>query len=295
MSDIDRRDLLKAGALVSLATACSPDRAPRPPAEEPPLEPTVVRIASVKTAVEGGILPALIDRFSQRAGMTVRLTTGTAVYDLARDGKVDLVISHYGHSDAEGFVLEGLGEWPRMIFSNQMALFGPPSDPAGVRGLDDLAEAFHRIATTQSPYVLNDQNGVRYLTEILWNAIGKPERAAWWIDPKVGKDAAIVQASERGAYALWGLTPFLRLGAYRSLALEPLVVADPLLQRMMCSIVVKPGAGRRVNTPGALAFQSYLLAPETQAAIRTVHYPGKQHVSWLPAGRHNRAEALPKV
>lgn len=296
MSGIDRRDLLKAGALASLAAACSPEPATSVPAPTPePAEPSVVRIASVKTAVEGGVLPALIDRFTKRTGTPVRLTTGTAVYDHARQGKADLVISHYGHHDTERFVTEGLGEWPRMIFANQMALLGPASDPAGVRGLEDLAEAFRQIAATRSPYVVNDQNGVRYLTEILWNAIGRPERGSWWLDPKLAKDAALVHASERGAYALWGLTPFLRLGAHRSLALEPLVVADPMLQRMMCSVVVKPGGERRTNVAGALAFQDDLLSPATQAAIRAVRYPGKQAVSWLPAGRHNCSELLPKV
>jgi hypothetical protein len=63
---------------------------------------------------------------------------------------------------------------------------------------------------------------------------------------------------------------------------------------MMVSIIVKPGGVRRVNTDGALAFQTYLLRPATQAAIRTTHYPG-QDASWVPAGRHNRTAMLPKT
>ena len=73
------------------------------------------------------------------------------------------------------------------------------------------------------------------------------------------------------------------------------MLADPLLQRMMVSIVVKPDGVRRVNAAGAMAFQALLLAPATQAAIRTVRYPGKHAVSWVPAGRHNRTAMLPKA
>lgn len=283
------------------AAACSRGTAGEPPAgapaaaPHPAVEPGVIRVASVKTAVEGNLLPVLIEQFERASPYRVRLTTGVQVYDLARDGKVDLVISHYGHKDAEAFVQGGLGEWPRTIFSNQMVLVGPPSDPARVRDLDDLVEAFQRIAQTRSKLVLNDLDGVRYLTEILWNAAGKPDRAGWVIDAGAQKDAAIERASELGAYALWGLTPFLRLGDIKPLALEPLVLADPLLQRMMVSIIVKPGGARRVNTAGASAFQSYLLGPATQAAIRTIHYPGKHVVSWVPAGRHNRTAVLPKT
>jgi tungstate transport system substrate-binding protein len=275
---------------VSNVTECAP------PAEcALPAEPTVVRVASVKTAVEGNVLPALIERFERSSPYRVRLVTDTRVYDLAREGKIDLVISHYGHQDAEAFVLDGLGAWPRTIFSNQMALLGPPGDPARVRGLGDLGEAFSRIAQGRHKFVLNDIDGVRYLTEILWNAAGRPDRTEWFIDDRGSKDAAIERASALGAYVLWGLTPFLRLDGSKPLALEPLVLADPLLQRMLVSILVKPGGVRRVNTAGAAALEAFLLAPVTQAAIRTIHYPGKQVVSWVPAGRHNRTAILPKT
>jgi tungstate transport system substrate-binding protein len=297
---VDRRALLVGGAAATLAiAACSTKTDGVPPVEDPaagppPAEPGVVRVASVKTAVEGGLMSALITQFEAAAAYKVRLTTGTAVYEQARAGDVDLVVSHYGHRDAEQFVLDGAGEWPRTVFSNQMALVGPPADPAKVRGLDDLAEAFARIAQTRSPYVVNDIDGVRYLTEILWNATGKPDRTGWVHDLEAAKDAAMVRASELGAYVLWGLTPFLRAGAARQLALEPLVLGDPMLQRMMVSVVVKSAPGRAVNTAGAFAFQTFLLAPATQAVIRSVTYPGRDSVHWVPAGRHNRTGFLPK-
>jgi hypothetical protein len=71
-------------------------------------------------------------------------------------------------------VLDGNGEWPRTLFSNQMALLGPANDPAKVRGLEDVVEAFRRIAATKSPFVLNDIDGVRYLCDVIWNAAGRP-------------------------------------------------------------------------------------------------------------------------
>ena len=296
---IDRREFVSLTGLAAATLAgCSKDNSvPAGVAlpEEPADEPAIVRVASVKTAVEGQVLPALVEQFERTAPFRVRVTTGTAVYDLARAGKVDLVVSHYGHHDAEAFVLDGLGEWPRTIFSNQMALVGPPSDPANVRGLDDAGLAMRRIAESKSKFLVNDIDGVRYLTEILWHAAGRPPREGWMIDVGVSKDGAIQRAAELGAYTLWGLTPFLRSGAVKQVALEPLVLADPLLQRMLVSIIVRPGGTRRINRAGALAFQSFLLAPSTQAMIRTIHYPGKGAVAWVPAGRHNRTEVLPKV
>lgn len=265
-----------------------------PPAPALPANPDVIRVASVKTAVEGNVLPELIASFEKTSHYRVELTPGESVYTWAREGKADLVISHYGHREAEDFVLDGSGEWPRTVFSNQMALVGPAADPARVRGLEDAAEAFRRIAASKSKFVLNDIDGVRYLTEILWNAAGRPDRAGWFLDEGHRKDGAIERASVMGAYAFWGLTPFLRLDGQKPLALEPLVLADPLLQRLIVSVVVKPAKVPRANAEGARALQTHLLAPSTQAQIRSIRYPGDQHVCWVPAGRNNRAALLPK-
>ncbi|TMQ19252.1 MAG: hypothetical protein E6J90_02290 [Deltaproteobacteria bacterium] len=298
-SPVDRRQFVKlasAGGVV-LAAACGRHDVTEPAAGRATAgaDRAVIRVASVPTAVEGNVLPTLIADFERQTKYRVELTTSPQLYDLARDGKVDLLVSHYGHRDAERFVMDGLGEWPRTIFSNQMALIGPPADPAGVRGLTDAAEALARIARTRSTYLLNDIDGVHYLTEILWHAAGRPDRAGWFVDVRASKDSAIERASELGAYALWGLTPFLRLRKARPLRLEPLVLGDPLLQRMLVSIIVKPGGVRDANTGGAGALQAHLLSPAVQAQIRTIRYPGVDTATWVPAGRHNRTEVLPKA
>jgi tungstate transport system substrate-binding protein len=299
--DISRRAVFGLGGLAAVTAvlpACSKrDPTPTPTTAEPIVpanDPSVVRVASVSTAVEGNLLPTLIADFERTSKLRVALTASEQVYDLARDGKVDLAISHYGHKHAEAFVMDGLGEFPRTLFSNQMALVGPSHDPARVRGLTDAGEAFRRIAETKSPFVLNGIDGVRYLVEILWNAAGRPNKDGWFIDEGRRKDDAILVASERSAYALWGLTPFLRLDRSAHLKLEPLVLGDPLLQRMLVSIVVRPSKNPGVNVEGAHALQNHLLAPATQAQIREVRYPGAGAIFWVPAGRHNRTGMLPR-
>jgi tungstate transport system substrate-binding protein len=292
---MDRRDVLKLAAAAVVLPACSKKETksePSPLHVEADL--STVRIASVPTAVEGNLLPTLIADFEKTSSRKVALTTTEEPYDLARDGKVDLAISHYGHKHAEAFVMDGFGEFPRTLFSNQMALVGPPADPAKIRGLSDAGEAFRRIAATKSPFIVNGIDGVHYLIEILWNAAGKPDKTGWYIDEGRKKDDAINNASERGAYALWGLTPFLRLDRAAHLKLEPLVLNDPLLQRMLVSIVVRPSKVAGLNVDGARAMQDFMLAPSTQAHIREVRYPGETAVCWSPAGRHNRTAMLPK-
>jgi tungstate transport system substrate-binding protein len=106
------------------------------------------------------------------------------------------------------------------------------------------------------------------------------------------KKEAIAVAAEHKAYVLWGLTPFLREEKMHK-GLVPLVTADPLLQRIMVSVVVNPQRFPNANTSGATAFQQFLLAPETQAMVLKTHYKGYHQALWAPAGRHNAGSVLP--
>jgi tungstate transport system substrate-binding protein len=279
------------GAGLAALTAADFEAAPSAAAADA----STIRLLSVVSPVDGRLLPELIPDFEQQSGCHVALTTAEAVYGPARVGQADLVLSHYGHEDVHDFVLGGFGRWPRVVFSNQLALLGPPGDPAQVRGLTDLVEAFRRIADAEVPFVVNDSEGVKYLGEILWNAAGRPARGAWYVDQGPRQSAAIASAADRGGYTIWGLTPFLKLQLQTPFALEPLVLSDPLLQRLMVTVVVNADVVAGVNETGAVAFQQYLLAPATQAHMRAVRVPGVDQQIWWPAGRSNDGAALARA
>src|SRR4051794_30936252 len=86
-----------AGLLAAEARSGEPAALPKEPvppattAPTAPVAPGVIRVASVKTCVEGGLLPTLIDTFQHTSPYHVDLVTGVRVYDLAREGKIDLV------------------------------------------------------------------------------------------------------------------------------------------------------------------------------------------------------------
>lgn len=300
MTGWSRRRFVWSSAVAATLAACRggavgvPEPEPEPPPPAPPADPTLVRVASVPTAVEGNLLPALVAAFEKQCSLHIEITTATDLYTRARHGTVDLAISHYGHHEAEQFVVDGLGEWPRTIFSNQAALVGPASDPANIRGLDDAGEALRRIAASRSPFLVNELEGLSYLTDIVWHLAGKPDRSGWLRGHE--KDDALIEASKRGAYTMWGLTPFLRVRRREKLALDPLVLGDPLFQRLLVSVVIKPRVGG-INVAGARAFEQFLLEPETQALMRSIDYSddGSKLARWMPAGRHNRIAVLPKA
>ena len=77
--------------------------------------------------------------------------------------------------------------------------------------------------------------------------------------------------------------------------LQPFVLNDPLLQRIMVSVVVDSEKAPGANVTGAKALQQYLLDPATQARIRASRLPGIDQQIWWPAGRNNASSVLPKL
>jgi tungstate transport system substrate-binding protein len=248
-----------------------------------------VRLALVNVPDE--ILKPMLPDFEKQTALHAEIVyTGNDPFNMGREGKADLVISHYGHEGVEQFVTEGSGLWPRTVFANQMALLGPPEDPAHVRGLSDAAEAFRRIAASKSPFLANNGGSARYLEEILWIGSGVHAKGDWYLDLKSEGRQAARDAAQKRAYVLFGLPPFLRMNRQEKINLVPLVTQDSILQRIMVSIVVNPKKISGVNADGAKAFQEFLLAPATQARIRAFRYPDFDQQAWWPSGRNNSSK-----
>jgi tungstate transport system substrate-binding protein len=245
----------------------------------------VVRLAVVNTPAESGLLSEILPDFERQTGLRVELYAGSDAILRARNGQVDLIISHYGHADLESFMMDGFGLWPRPVFANQQAIIGPSSDPARVANLQDAVEGFRRIAQSKSPFVVNNGAIPKYVEDVLWEAAGRPPKEAWYIDLGLNAENGAQQAAaQRGAYFIFGLVPFLQFQRQTAADLRPLLVNDSVLSRTMVSVVVKPEKFPQANTAGATALQTYLLRPSTQARIRAYRLPGLDHALWWTRG-----------
>ena len=266
--------------------------------EQPKEQPKgVVRLAVVITPESSGLLKQLLGDFEKQSGLKVVVDSRQDVFGLARDGKADLVLAHYGHGGTEEFCTDGLGFWPRPVFANQAALIGPASDPASVAGNRDAAEAFRRIARAKATFIVNNSATEKYLAEVLWQSVGRPDRTGWYLDKGLRNQAATKDAIEAAVkekgYLLWGLVPFLKyMEENPKCGMKALVTDDPLLQRLMVTVVVKPDRVKGVNVTGAKALERFLIAPETQAKIRAFRIPGFDGQVWWPAGRNNSGAFL---
>ncbi|MQA88314.1 MAG: hypothetical protein GEV03_27775 [Streptosporangiales bacterium] len=256
-------------------------------------DPSTVRVLTGAAALTGGMFQGLIADFEAESGYDVTLTVaGQDIMDRARRSEGDIVLIHLGFTPLNDFVTDGRGMYPATVLSNSVALLIPPGDPARVRKLDDPFEAFEAIAETESPFIVNNLGETLYITNTLYNAAGRPDPGDWFIDLGQSGPPAVIAASQRGAYTLWGLHPFLNLRVERDLNLEAVIYNDSIMQRIMATTVVRRPPGQ-VNEEGALALQDFLTDPATQAEIRRFRlgsledHPDIDEPIFWPAGNQN--------
>jgi tungstate transport system substrate-binding protein len=271
--------------------------------EVAPKHPKVVRVAAVNTTLSSGLLQHLVPAFEKQSGLRVEFLLadrvsegkegrGSEIFEAAQSGMADLVIAHYGKSNVQPFVSDGFGEFPRLVFANQSALLGPPNDPAKVVGMDDATEAFKKIEKSGAIFLVNNLDGQRYLSEMLWNGAGRPDKGDWYVEGTEQKARAVRDAEKRGAYVLFGVYPFLQFKEKHNSKMKILVWKDSMLQRPMATIVVRPDRVPGVNHGGAKALESFLLSAPVQARIKLFRMPGTDRQYWWPCARGNNPKEL---
>lgn len=256
----------------------------------------IVRLFAVRTEFDSGLLDGLIADFEKQTGYRIERSSGRDTYEeLAKAGKVDVILSHYRHTGLGDFVTKGYGLWPEPVMANITAFLAPPGDPAHIKGLTDGTEMFRRIAAARARFIVNGDPNSRYLLDTLWNSAGMPERQGWYIDPRLeGLDAAKRAAADK-AYMTWGVTAFIAAKKANDLPLDLVIPTDSLMQRVMVCVVVNPRKVPRANEAGAKALQKYLLLPATQARIAAFRYADLEMAVFLPAGRNNEDDVLKAV
>ena len=272
----------------------APTSARRSTAVADPADPKAIRLSSVVILQESGLYASILPEFEARTGYRVEVATAQDVYGPARDGRADIVLSHYQHAGVAAFVQEGFGEWPRLVFSSPGAIIGPPSDPAGVRGAASIEDALRAIARSGATFTVNDIDGLRYVATVARGAAGLAADSAFFVDKGTRGADAMRAAAQSAGYTLWGVVPFLRQQQQAKLPLEILFTRDQLLKSVMATIVVNAQKVDRLNTVGARSLQSYLLEAATQAKIRAFRMASSNEQLWWTAAQDNEQAAMPR-
>ena len=123
-------------------------------------------IAATTSFEDSGLFEYLAPKYKERFGVTVQIVSRSTSEALAtaRKGFVDVVI---GNSPAaiDRFMDSGDGARRIKMMFDDFVIAGPSSDPAGVRGLKDVAQAFRTIALKRAPFVSRGDNSGTHVLE----------------------------------------------------------------------------------------------------------------------------------
>jgi tungstate transport system substrate-binding protein len=228
-----------------------------------------VILSTTTSTQDSGLLDVLVPLFEKQTGYTVKtISVGTGqALALAGRGEADVTLAH-APAQEKKYVAEDKMRNRRLVMYNDFLLVGPESDPAKIRGEKSAVAALKKIAAAQARFVSRgDKSGTHSRELSLWKAAGLTPGTPWYIESGQGMGATLGIANDRQGYTLTDRATLLSFA--KRVDLEPMVEGDKLLLNIYSVMEVNPANGPKVNAAGGKAFADFMLAPETQAVIKT--------------------------
>jgi tungstate transport system substrate-binding protein len=237
-------------------------------------------VSSTTSTEDSGLFGYILPLFKQKTGIEVKVVaqgTGQAL-DTGRRGDADVVFVH-AKSAEEKFLAEGQGVKRYPVMYNDFVLIGPKSDPAGIKGMDDVAKALQKIKEKQAPFVSRgDRSGTHLAELMLWNKDAgidiEKEKGLWYKSIGQGMGAALNTAGASNAYVLSDRSTWL---SFKNMGdLQILVEGDKRLFNQYGVMLVNPAKHPNVKKDLGQQFIDWLVSPEGQKAIANYKINGEQ-------------------
>ena len=263
-----RRSLVVLAATITLVVA-APARA----------QDKSIVVASTTSTQDSGLFSHILPLFKAKTGIDVKVVaqgTGQAL-DTGRRGDADVLFVH-AKAQEEKFVADGFGVKRYPVMYNDFVLIGPKSDPAGIKGMSDVAEALKAIKSKGAPFISRGDRSGTHIAELdLWKAagidIGK-EKGPWYKEIGQGMGAALNTASAANAYVLADRGTWLSFKNRGDL--DILVAGDKRIFNQYGVILVNPEKHPHVKKDLGQAFINWLISPEGQKAIADYKINGQE-------------------
>ena len=263
----------------------------------------IIKMSTTTSTQNSGLLDVLLPVFTADTGIEIKVFakgTGASIRD-GMDGNVDVIFVH-ARAREEQFVAEGYGTQRRAVMHNDFVILGPPSDPAGIKGIREAAPALKKIADASEKFISRgDDSGTHTKEQALWKTTGlsmenktteifkKGKKHSitftypggmgkWYLSIGQGMGKTLTYAEEKQAYTLSDRGTYLKykFGRKQGLDLEILCEGDPLLFNPYGIIPVNPKKYPHVKYEWAETFAKWLVSPKAQALIANYKIHGQQ-------------------
>jgi tungstate transport system substrate-binding protein len=277
---IDRRRVIAVAALVAAAAL---------PQISSAQDKSIV-VASTTSTQDSGLFDYLLPIFKAKTGITVKVVaqgTGQAL-DTARRGDADVVFVHAKAQEGK-FLAEGQGVKRYPVMYNDFVIVGPKDDPAGIKGMKDVAQALKTIKAKGAPFFSRgDRSGTHSAELRLWKAVGidpqpnlSPQAVEkrdgvgpWYKSLGQGMGATLNTTAAANGYTLTDRATWIHFKNKRDLVI--VVQGDKRLFNQYGVMLVNPAKHPNVKKQLGQEFIDWLVSPEGQNAIAGYKVDGQQ-------------------
>jgi tungstate transport system substrate-binding protein len=236
-------------------------------------------VASTTSTQDSGLYEYLLPLFTKKTGITVKVVaqgTGKAL-DTGARCDADVVFVH-AKAQEEKFLAGGHGVKRFPVMYNDFVIVGPSSDPAGIKGKTDVAEALKTIrAKNASFYSRGDRSGTHSAELALWKAVGidiEKDEGPWYKSLGQGMGATLNTAAAGNGYTLTDRATWIHFKNKQNLVIE--VEGDKRLFNQYGVMLVNPAQCPHVKKEFGQAFIDYLISPQGQKDIADYKVDGQQ-------------------
>ena len=233
-------------------------------------EPAVKELilATTTSTQDSGLLDYLIPMFEEKTGYivkTIAVGTGQAL-ELGARGEADVLLTHAPASE-KPLVDAGQVVNYQLVMHNDFIVLGPAADPAKIKDIEAVTDAFKAIADTESLFISRgDKSGTHSKELAVWKAAGlEAPSGTWYQESGQGMGSTLTIANEKEAYTLSDRATYLAQKA--NLGLEILNQGSKELLNIYHVMQVNPEQFPLVNADGAKAFVEFMIDSEIQSLI----------------------------
>ncbi len=266
--------LLMVFALLLSGCSSAPEAEPAPEPETEqanqevttPENPDII-LATTTSTQDSGLLDVLIPMFEEQTSYrvkTIAVGTGQALA-MGEQGEADVLLTHAPASE-KSLVDSGAVTNYQLVMHNDFILVGPSSDPAKIKGLSSVADAFKAISESSSMFISRgDDSGTDKKEKAIWKENDISSEGSWYQETGQGMGQTLNIASQKEGYTLTDRATFL--AQKDNLELEIVVQGEKSLLNIYHVMQVNDENFPKVNADGAKAFVQFMIDSKTQDII----------------------------
>ena len=236
-------------------------------------------VQSTTSTQNSGLFDYILPIFHEKTGIEVRVVavgTGQAIKNAA-NGDGDVLFVHAKPAE-EQFVADGDGVQRFDVMYNDFVIVGPPADPAGIAGSNDVVAALTKIAEAKAPFASRGDDSGTHKAELgLWKAAGIDASAAsgeWYRETGSGMGATLNAGTGMGAYVMTDRATWISFGNKGDYQIA--VEGDAKMFNQYGIILVNPEKHPNVKADMGQQFVDWVISAEGQDAIASYKIDGQQ-------------------